>query len=139
MKQWLVVLALLTFLFGSSLIRADSDGTAEATAAAKAWLGVVDAGDYEKSWDEAAALFRQRVKKAEWQKSVGAVRGETGAMKTRELESTKAEHRLPGVPDGDYVVLTYRSSFAQYPSATETVATTRDADGRWRVAGYFVK
>ncbi len=139
MKRSFVVLALAAFLCAGSLGRAESDGTPEAIAAATAWLGIVDAGDYAKSWDEAAAIFRTRVTKTEWQKAVGSVRDQTGAMKTRELESTKAERQLPGVPDGDYVVLRYRSSFDKYPSATETVATTRDADGHWRVGGYFVR
>lgn len=128
----------LASLLALATAHADT-GTDEAKAASQAWLAVVDTGDYGKSWDEAAALFRQRVTKAEWEKAVGKVRDETGAMKTRELESTQPEHKLPGVPDGDYVVMKYHSSFAKYASVTETVAAMRDADGTWRVAGYFVK
>ena len=138
MKRWSVLFGLATFL-SMAAARASDPATADATAASGAWLAVVDAGDYAKSWDEAAALFKERVKKASWEKSVGDVRDQTGAMKTRELESAKRAHELPGVPDGDYVVLTYRSSFAKYPSVTETVASMRDPDGHWRVAGYFVK
>ncbi|HEX5123594.1 MAG TPA: DUF4019 domain-containing protein [Rhodanobacteraceae bacterium] len=133
------VLALAMLFCVSSPIRADSLTTTEAVAASRAWLAVVDAGEYTKSWDGAAALFKQRVTKAEWEQAVAKVRDGTGAMKTRELESAQPEHTLPGVPDGDYVVMTYRSAFEKYPTATETVAAMRDPDGQWRVAGYFVK
>jgi len=118
---------------------ADSDPRVDATAAAREWLSVVDAGRYGQSWDEAAALFRQHISKSQWEQAVGDVRKQTGALKTRELESAEPAHQLPGVPDGDYVVIVYHSSFAAIPAATETVTPIRDADGHWRVAGYFVK
>jgi hypothetical protein len=118
---------------------ADPDPIAEATAASREWLSVIDAGQYGQSWDEAAAFFKQHVTKSQWERAVGEVRKQTGALKTRELDSAQPAHRLPGVPDGDYVVIVYRSSFAAAPSATETVTPMRDADGHWRVAGYYVK
>lgn len=128
----------LASLLSLAAVHADT-GTDDAKSAAQAWLAVVDAGDYAKSWDEAAALFKQRVKKAEWEAAVGKVRGQTGAMKSREVESAEPKHKLPGVPDGDYIVMTYHSGFANYAPATEIVAAMRDADGQWRVAGYFVR
>jgi len=118
---------------------ADSDPEAEATAAAREWLSVVDASQYGQSWDEAAALFKQNITKSQWERAVGAVREQLGALKTRELESAEPAHKLPGVPDGDYVVIVYHSSFAAVPAATETVTPMRDADGHWRVAGYRVR
>lgn len=138
MKRSSLLFGLAAFL-SVAAVHASDPATADATASSSTWLGIVDAGQYAKSWDESAALFKKYVTKAAWERSVGAVRDQTGAMKTRELDSVKPEHKLPGVPDGDYLVLTYRSSFANYPSVTETVASTRDPDGHWRVAGYFVK
>ena len=118
---------------------ADSDPIAEATATSREWLSVVDAGQYGQSWDESAALFKDHITKSQWERAVGDVRKQTGALKTREIESAQAAHQLPGVPDGDYVVIVYRSSFAAAPAATETVTPMRDPDGHWRVAGYRVK
>jgi hypothetical protein len=132
-----VAFALLASL--ATVSAADPDSTAEATAASREWLNVVDAGQYAKSWDEAAVLFKQHISKSQWERAVGEVRKQTGALKTRELESAKPAHQLPGVPDGDYVVIVYRSSFAAASAATETVTPMRDVDGHWRVAGYYVK
>jgi hypothetical protein len=134
--------AVVAFALLASLAKvgaADPDPTAEATAAAREWLSAVDAGQYGQSWDEAAVIFKQRLTKTQWERAVGDVRKQIGALKTREVESTRPAHHLPGVPDGDYVVIVYRSSFVGAPAATETITPMRDADGHWRVAGYFVK
>lgn len=139
MKRMFAAIALASFASLSSVGAADSDPAAEATAAAREWLSVVDAGQYGQSWDEAAKLFKDKITKPQWERALGAVRKETGALKTRELESAKPAHQLPGVPDGDYVVIVYRSSFASAPAVTETVTPMRDPDGHWRVAGYLVK
>ena len=136
MKRAFAVVALASL---ATVGAADSDPEAEATAAAREWLSVVDASQYGQSWDEAAALFKQNITKSQWERAVGAVREQLGALKTRELESAEPAHKLPGVPDGDYVVIVYHSSFAAVPAATETVTPMRDADGHWRVAGYRVR
>ena len=139
MKRAFAVIALASLASLATVSAADPDPTTEAIAASRDWLSVVDAGQYAQSWDEAAALFKQHISKSQWERAVGDVRKQTGALKTREFESAQAAHQLPGVPDGDYVVIVYRSSFATVPAATETVTPMRDPDGHWRVAGYRVK
>lgn len=139
MKRPFAVLALVSLAAFATARAVESDPVADATAASREWLGVVDAGRYGQSWDEAAALFKRTITKSQWESAVGSVRAQTGALNTRELESAKPAHQLPGVPDGDYVVIVYRSSFASAPAVTETVTPMRDPDGRWRVAGYRVK
>jgi hypothetical protein len=139
MKRSFVLFGLASLLSLATVHAADSTATADATAAARAWLSAVDTGQYAKSWDEAAAFFKQNVSKADWEKAAGASRQPFGALKTRELESAQPTHELPGAPEGDYVVLTYHASFAGRSDATETVTPMRDADGTWRVAGYFIR
>ncbi len=46
---------------------------------------------------------------------------------------------LPGAPDGEYVVISYETSFTNKKSAIETVTPMLDKDGKWRVSGYFIK
>jgi len=43
------------------------------------------------------------------------------------------------VPDGEYVVIQYDSSFEHKQSAVETVTPMLDKDGKWRVSGYYIK
>ena len=111
----------------------------EATAAALAWLALLDGGDYEHSWSSAAQLFRASVEQPRWVKRVSRTRGMLGALQSRQLLSATAAHSLPGAPDGEYYVLRYHSSFAKKAEATETVTPMKDEDGHWRVSGYYIK
>lgn len=115
------------------------DPTTDAVAAADAWLELVDGARYDDSWDEAAAFFRGAVPKAQWAGQVGGVRGPLGAVQSREVMSTTPATELPGAPDGEYVVIQYRTSFDHKSSAVETVTPMRDADGVFRVSGYFIR
>ena len=112
---------------------------AAAEAAARVWLGLVDAGDYAKSWVTGARYFRNSVLEAQWVTSVARVRGSLGGLKSRRLVSAKYTRSLPGAPDGEYVVIQFATSFEKRPQATETVTPMKDRDGRWRVSGYYIR
>ncbi len=106
--------------------------------AALDWLALVDAGDYGASYDTAAALFRAAVTHDGWTQVVGATRTQVGAMKSRTLWTSTTTTTLPNAPAGDYVVIVYKSAFANLPTATETVTPMKDPDGTWRVSGYYI-
>ncbi|MFI5119307.1 MAG: DUF4019 domain-containing protein [Thermoanaerobaculia bacterium] len=138
MKTFLAVVA-ATFLLGSSASGDDSDAIAKAQVAARSWLTLTDDAKYGQSWDEAAALFRNAVAKADWEKALKGVRSPLGAVKTRKVRSSTFTRTLPGAPDGEYVVIVFDSQFENKAAAVETVTPTHDKDGTWRVSGYFIK
>jgi len=109
-----------------------------AVEAADAWLKLVDAGQYEKSWQEAAEFFRNAVSQEEWQKLMEVFRKPLGALVSRTLKSTDYTTTAPGAPDGQYVIIQYDSSFENKKTAVETVTPMLDKDGKWRVSGYFM-
>jgi hypothetical protein len=106
---------------------------------ADAWLALVDSGKYAQSWDEAAQLFKGAVTKDQWQGALHAARDPLGKLVSRKVKSANYTRTLPGVPDGEYVVIQYESSFEHKQSALETVTPMLDKDGKWRVSGYFIK
>jgi hypothetical protein len=106
---------------------------------AEAWLALVDSGKYPDSWQEAAQFFKNAVTKDQWQSAMKAAREPLGKVISRKLRSAKYATSLPGVPDGEYVVIQYDSSFEHKQSAVETVTPMLDKDGKWRVSGYFIK
>ena len=110
-----------------------------AEAAALAWLGLVDVGNYAQSWSSASSLFRQKVSESQWQSAAASVRAPFGTLKSRTLRSATARSALPGAPDGQYVVIQFVSSFEHKANAIETVTPMMDTDGKWRVAGYYIK
>jgi hypothetical protein len=110
-----------------------------ATAAAEAWLATVDSGRYGESWDAAAEFFQRSVARSQWESAVAAVREPLGAVASRTLVAAQPAESLPGAPRGKYVVLQFKTDFANKAGALETVTPALGADGTWRVSGYFVK
>lgn len=117
----------------------DKTAAKQALAVAESWLALVDGGAYEQSWEEAASLFRKHVEKAEFTKSLNAVREPLGQLDGRVVESAVYATELPGAPDGHYVVIQYKTQFANKKNAVETVTPMLDQDGTWRVSGYYIK
>jgi hypothetical protein len=112
---------------------------AAAQSAARAWLALVDAGNYAGSWTAASTLFRQKVPESQWQSAASSARGPLGALKSRTLQSATYTHTAPGGPDGEYVVVQFASSFENKANSIETVTPMKDPDGSWRVSGYYIR
>jgi len=110
-----------------------------AVTAAEQWLEMIDAGDYARSWEESAAFFRSMVSKEKWEKTAAAVRKPLGEMTFRKVKSARYMTELPGAPDGEYVVVQFKTSFQNKKKAIETVTPMLETDGVWRVSGYYIK
>jgi len=127
----LLVLAPIVGLIAEEKIKA-------AERAAVDWLALVDARQYDESWNEASTLFRSQVSTSDWLKAVAAARSPLGNVLTRSLLSATYATTLPGAPDGEYVVLQFQTAFENKAQAVETVTPMLDG-GQWRVSGYYVR
>jgi uncharacterized protein DUF4019 len=115
------------------------EANAAAQAAVESWLGLVDGQRYAESWQAAGAFFKNAVTEQKWQEAVQTARGPLGPLKSRTVKSTTSSKTMPGAPDGDYVLLQFNTTFERKAAAVETVTMVREADGVWRVVGYFVR
>jgi hypothetical protein len=115
--------------------------TAEQIAAreAESWLAMMDGGKYVDSWKTAAAVVRSAVTMEKWDSTMKNVRDPLGKLESRKLQSATYTTLLPNVPEGDYVVILYETSFEHKATAQETVIMSREKDKVWRVAGYYIK
>lgn len=111
----------------------------EVDSIANQWLSSIDAGNYAQSWINAAVFFQKSLTEDAWVTTLTQVRKPLGALKTRELRSSKAATSLPGAPDGEYVVMEFETSFSAKETAGETVTFMKEADGSWKAAGYFIR
>ncbi|WP_447555589.1 DUF4019 domain-containing protein [Vreelandella sp. EE22] len=102
------------------------------------WLEMIDAGDYEESWHLAGSLFQDRLSATQWVDALGQVRQPLGELEDREVSSTTLADSLPGAPDGEYMVITYASSFEHEDNAVETVTLRKESE-EWLPVGYFVR
>jgi Protein of unknown function (DUF4019) len=81
----------------------------------------MDAGKYAQSWTEASTFFKNALDQKAWEKASTGVRAPLGRLESRSLSSRMFTKTLPK------------------KSATETITPMKDADGSWRVSGYFIK
>jgi hypothetical protein len=131
-----VVLATLT---GFPARAADDPALDGAKAAALTWLVFADQGNATLTWQTAAPVFQAALSRDRWQIALTAARAPLGRVLSRDLKEATATNSLPGAPDGDYVVIQYQTVFQFKAQATETITPVRDAQGHWRVAGYYIQ
>ena len=113
-------------------------GEIAARAAIEVWLGLVDDGQFDRSWDNAAGAVQKAVSKEQWVKVFSENRPKLGKLQTRILRDTRASTRLPGAPEGQYVVAQYDTAF-EHKRGVETITSMLDPSGQWKVSGYFFK
>ncbi len=109
-----------------------------AQAAAEKWLGLIDSGEYAKSWEQCARLFRERVTREQWVGTLPTTRAPFGAVKSRKVDAAAYKTSLPGAPDGQYVTVRFRTTFEKKESAEELVTLAWEDDA-WRPTGYFIR
>ena len=109
---------------------------------AEKWLSLIDDGNYPQSWEEGAVLFHGGVSKESWEKMMETFRKPLGKLVSRKLQSAKPLTKIPGAPDGYYVLyvlIQFDTSFTDKKSAVETVTFMQEKDGVWKSSGYFIK
>ena len=111
----------------------------KASAVAEKWLALLDEGKYAESWDESAELFRKNVTRIKWAATMRDIRTPLGKVESRVKQDADYRTSLPGAPDGEYVVIIFKTTYANKKNAIETVTPMKDKDGKWRVSGYYIK
>ncbi len=122
----------------SALALAQNPDATTVQGIARDWLVLTDRGDAGASWDAAARQFRNTLSRDRWADSLRKARDPLGALARRAILSTTFATSFPGAPDGNYAIVLFRTSFEKKTDATETVTLEREADGAWRVVGYFI-
>jgi Protein of unknown function (DUF4019) len=126
------------FAAAPSVLGADHTEAA-AESACRAWLALVDSRNYAESWNAASSFFRQSIPQSQWQTAAANARAPLGALISRKLRSATFTRTVPGAPEAEYVIVIFTSSFETRGSGIETVTSMVDADGTWRVSGYYIK
>jgi hypothetical protein len=58
---------------------------------------------------------------------------------SRKVSSTGYYTKLYGAPEGEYVVIKIEAGFENKASSKEMITLVLEEDGKWRVAGYYLK
>jgi len=130
-----IVIILLTFLspmvYGQEQPRTAQQFVEE-------WLSLIDAGEYETTWQSTAPIFQSKIGSKKWAKMAKSVRKPLGKFNSRKLLGAIYKSDIPRAPIGDYVIFQYESKFSKNGGAIETV-TPMLVEGRWKISGYYIR
>lgn len=140
MKYFLLPFCLIsTVLFFACTIKQNPEAEKAAVKVAAPWLKLIDDGKYAESWTEAASFFKKEVNEKLWLQQLTKIRKPLGKNLSRKLVSKKYTTKLPEMPNGEYVILQFESSFENKKFAVETVTPMIEKTGEWKVSGYYIK
>lgn len=137
MKRFMMLL--LLFFCASTGYAQENNILEKTESSARAWLKLVDSGDYKDSWEGASPLFKGKTSEGAWIKSITAIRAPRGAITARYIATAGATKSLSGFPDGEYVVLQFYTTFGENGLALETITLAKAKDDTWQIAGYEAK
>jgi hypothetical protein len=133
------VLAICVGLLCAGHLAAQDPRASLVQEAARAWLADTDRNDAAQTWKNAGKQFRDAITVERWAESLKQVRSPLGTPSQRAVLATQFRKNIPGVPDGDYAIVVFRTKFANRAEAHETVTFDHELDGAWRVIGYSIR
>ena len=142
MLRKLILLPIIFSLISISsaqIFISDSAKVDSAKHSAESWLKLIDQEKYAESWNQTSDFFKSKVTKNQWISTISNLKSSLGKTNTRIFFRAQYTTSLPGVPNGEYVVIQFQTDFETKNSAIETITPMKDSDGLWRVSGYFIK
>lgn len=104
---------------------------------ARSWLEQIDAGQYEKSYNQFDGSGKTDRSLADWTTTWSTLQKQFGVINNRQHQKTESCRTLKGLPDGDYTLVTFKASPASMPMLTlfERLVLSKQPDtGAWTVA-----
>lgn len=104
-----------------------------------AWLHLIDHQQYDQSWDHASPFLKAHIAKDKWAAILREKRQPLGHITSRDRATSDFHYHIPGIGDGTFQVTVYQTSFDTQKTLSETLILAREADGKWRAIGYYLK
>ena len=101
--------------------------------AARRWLALVDARDWDASWQATGKAFKSLNTNARWAEVSKQASAPLGTMLSRELTTINF---APAPPHG-YWIVKFRTSYTNKADVVETVSLVSE-DGSWKVVGIML-
>jgi hypothetical protein len=117
---------------------ASDDSQEEFVSVARAWLKLVDHGEYAESWKEAAPHFQASITEANWVAAMRKVREPLGLVSARHFLDAQHTTQAPRMPPGSYWTIRFKTTF-EGVTANEVVSLVADGEGKWRAVGFFIR
>jgi hypothetical protein len=111
------------------------DQVDNALAVSKTWVSQIDAGQYDESYAFGCGAMHDKVPQDRWSEILKALRTPWGPVVSRkQISHIYKPDGFEGT-EGEFMVITYDTSFQHVGPATEVVVLKWE-DGQWRGGGY---
>lgn len=142
MKHFRPILAIVLVLLLSTLAHSSDTKEQKQAAGVKSaanFLSLLDNGKYGDAWKQLSPSKQPNANKDEWQSQVARYRKQVGKLHDRKILGAEYTTQLPGGEQGEFVVVTFLSSFERLGSALEIVVPQLLPNGTWVISGYSIK
>jgi hypothetical protein len=109
------------------------------TLAAAQFLFLVDTEEYARSWEVSSELLKSMLTQKSWNKQIAKIRSFLGPVVERIRQDISYTDSASDVPAGEYVVMTFISSFELRERVIETITLILGENNQWQVVGYFLR
>jgi len=109
-----------------------------AIVAAEDFLKCLDHGDFTAAWEQVSTVNRSYASPPEWYSKILAVRPLLGDVTKRSLEKLSRHASWVGLPDGDYLRISFTTTFQRKKDSLETVVLVRE-QGKWVTSSYHLR
>jgi len=130
----IVAIALLCVSVRNSSAQSD-DHVNSALPTAQAWLRQIDSGLYDESYAAGGSALHGKIAQDRWNLVLKTIRTAWGGVLSRKEVSHEYKPRGYEGSDGEFMVITYDTSFQKLDPAKEVIVLNWEG-GRWRGAGY---
>jgi hypothetical protein len=131
----LVGICCLLFAAAPQARASAEDEIDSALTASKAWVGQIDAEQYDESYAFGCDAMHDKVQQDKWELVLKSLRGPWGAVLNRKQISHIYKPNGFEGSEGEFMVITYDTSFQRLGAATEIVVLKWEG-GKWRGGGY---
>jgi hypothetical protein len=131
----IILILLLTVPIYSS---AEEQPDVAAIIAAEGFLKSLDHGDYTAAWKQVSTVNQNYSSPPEWYTKILAVRPYLGQVTKRSLEKLSRHDSWVGLPDGDYLRISFTTVFQHKKDSLETVVLVKE-QGKWVTSSYHLR
>ena len=111
------------------------DKVDEALTVSKNWVGQIDAGQYDESYNFGCNAMHTKVTEDKWSTLLKTVDNMYGSVVSRKQVSHIYKPNGFEGTEGEFLVITYDTAFKKLDAGKEVVVLKWE-DGKWRGAGY---
>ena len=103
------------------------------------WLTQLDNGQYFESWETSSIYLKKGIEQYRWASALKISREPFGDLLSRKVSIISYSTQVPGLPDGEYVIVEFEVSYENKNKAIEKTILAKEKEKTWMVAKYIIK